>query len=334
VSTPVVALPVLRVENLSVDFHTPAGLVNVLDGLSFELGAQETLGILGESGAGKSVLADALLALIPCPPGRVRGRVLYQGTDLNTLGEAALARIRGKDIAMIFQDPTSALNPVFRVGMQVAEPLELHLGLGRRAALRRVVELFRRVGIPSPETRLASYPHQFSGGMRQRVVISMGVGCRPRLLVADEPTSSLDVTIQAQILELIRDLGRELGTAVVFIFNDLAVISHMCQRVLLLYAGQVVEEGPVDVVFARPRHPYTQGLLRSVPRLGIRRLEPIPGHLPTLAEYGSGCRFYPRCPLAEKDEHCVRERPALEAVGPGHRVGCWKVEERERAARR
>jgi peptide/nickel transport system ATP-binding protein/oligopeptide transport system ATP-binding protein len=332
VSTPVVALPVLRVENLSVDFQTPAGLVNVLDGLSFELGAQETLGILGESGAGKSVLADALLALIPSPPGRVRGRVLFQGTDLNTLDEAALARIRGKDIAMIFQDPTSALNPVFRVGAQVAEPLELHLGLGRRAALQRVVDLFRRVGIPSPESRLASYPHQFSGGMRQRVVISMGVGCRPRLLVADEPTSSLDVTIQAQILELIRDLGRELGTAVVFIFNDLAVISHMCHRVLVLYAGQVVEEGPVDVVFGRPRHPYTQGLLRSVPRLGVRRLEPIPGHLPTLAEYEPGCRFYPRCPWPEKDEHCARQRPALQATGPGHRVACWKVEEHERAA--
>ncbi|HET9491369.1 MAG TPA: ABC transporter ATP-binding protein [Methylomirabilota bacterium] len=331
-STPVVAPPVLRVENLRVDFQTPAGLVNVLDGLSFELGEQETLGILGESGAGKSVLADALLALIPSPPGRVRGRVLFQGTDLNTLDEAALARIRGKDIAMIFQDPTSALNPVFRVGAQVAEPLELHLGLGRRAALHRVVDLFRRVGIPSPESRLASYPHQFSGGMRQRVVISMGVGCRPRLLVADEPTSSLDVTIQAQILELIRDLGRELGTAVVFIFNDLAVISHMCQRVLVLYAGQVVEEGPVDVVFGRPRHPYTQGLLRSVPRLGVRRLEPIPGHLPPLAEYEPGCRFYPRCPWPEKDEHCARQRPALHATGPGHRVACWKVEEHERAA--
>jgi oligopeptide/dipeptide ABC transporter ATP-binding protein len=328
-----VAEPVLRVENLRVDFQTPTGLVNVLDGVSFELAEQETLGVLGESGAGKSVLADALLGLIPSPPGRVSGRVVYQGQDLNTLGEVALARIRGREIAMIFQDPTSALNPVFRVGVQVAEPLELHLGLRRRAALRQVVDLFRRVGIPSPESRVTSYPHQFSGGMRQRVVISMGIGCRPRLLVADEPTSSLDVTIQAQILELIRDLGRELGTAVVFIFNDLAVISHMCQRVLVLYAGQVVEEGPVDVVFARPRHPYTQGLLRSVPRLGARRLEPIPGHLPTLQEYLPGCRFHPRCPLPEKDEQCARLRPGLDAVGPGHRVACWKVDEHARAAR-
>jgi oligopeptide/dipeptide ABC transporter ATP-binding protein len=325
--------PVLRVEGLSVDFQTPGGLVNVLDGVSFELGEQETLGVLGESGAGKSVLADALLGLVPRPPGRVRGRVLYHGTDLNTLGEPALARIRGKEIAMIFQDPTSALNPVFRVGAQVAEPLEIHLGLRRRAALGRVVDLFRRVGIPSPESRVASYPHEFSGGMRQRVVISMGIGCRPRLLVADEPTSSLDVTIQAQILELVRDLVRELRTAVVFIFNDLAVISHMCQRVLVLYAGQVVEEGRVDVVFARPRHPYTQGLLRSVPRLGLRRLEPIPGHLPTLHEYLPGCRFHPRCPLPEKDEQCARLRPPLDAVGAGHRVGCWKVEARERASR-
>jgi oligopeptide/dipeptide ABC transporter ATP-binding protein len=325
---------VLEVRDLSVVFPTLDGDVRAVSDLSYTLHRGETLGIVGESGSGKSVSSLALMGLLNRNRTRIQGEAVLGGRDLLSLPPDEMRDIRGKDIAMIFQDPTSALNPVFRVGMQVAEPLELHLGLGRRAALRRVVELFRRVGIPSPETRLASYPHQFSGGMRQRVVISMGVGCRPRLLVADEPTSSLDVTIQAQILELIRDLGRELGTAVVFIFNDLAVISHMCQRVLVLYAGQVVEEGPVDVVFARPRHPYTQGLLRSVPRLGIRRLEPIPGHLPTLAEYGSGCRFYPRCPLAEKDEHCVRQRPALEAVGPGHRVGCWKVEERERAARR
>ena len=316
---------VLTVDHLDVGFQTAGGHVNVLRDVCFSVAEQETLGILGESGAGKSVLADALLGLVPRPPGRVSGRVLYRGRDLNTLPEAELTKIRGKDIAMIFQDPTSALNPVFRVGVQVAEPLEIHQHVGRRSALAKVVDLFRRVGIPAPEARLASYPHQFSGGMRQRVVISMGIACQPRLLVADEPTSSLDVTIQAQILELIRDLVRELATTVVYISNDLAVISHMCQRVLILYAGQVVEEGPVDVVFRTPRHPYTRGLLGSVPRLGARRLDPIPGQPPALSEYVPGCRFYPRCPRPDKDEECVRSRPPLEPEGAAHRAACWKV---------
>lgn len=319
---------VLQVEHLNVGFQTPGGHVNVLRDVSFSVAEQETLGILGESGVGKSVLADALLGLVPSPPGRVTGRVLYRGRDLCALPEAELTKIRGKDIAMIFQDPTSALNPVFRVGMQVAEPLEIHQNLGRRSALAKVVDLFRRVGIPAPEARVASYPHQFSGGMRQRVVISMGIACQPRLLVADEPTSSLDVTIQAQILELIRDLVREMATTVIYISNDLAVISHMCQRVLILYAGQVVEEGPVDVVFREPKHPYTRGLLGAVPRLGARRLDPIPGQLPTLSEYVPGCRFYPRCPLPEKDEGCARLPPPLEPESAAHRAACWKVNAR------
>lgn len=319
---------VLQVENLNVGFQTPGGFVNVLRDVSFSVAEQETLGILGESGVGKSVLADALLGLVPSPPGRVTGRVLYRGRDLNTLSEAELTKIRGKDIAMIFQDPTSALNPVFRVGVQVAEPLEIHEKLGRRGALAKVVDLFRHVGIPAPETRVESYPHQFSGGMRQRVVISMGIACQPRLLVADEPTSSLDVTIQAQILELIRDLVRELATSVVYISNDLAVISHMCQRVIILYAGQVVEEGPVDIVFREPKHPYTRGLLGSVPRLGARRLDPIQGQLPTLSEYVPGCRFHPRCPLPERDDGCARTHPPLEPETAAHRAACWKVHAR------
>jgi oligopeptide/dipeptide ABC transporter ATP-binding protein len=319
---------VLQVENLNVGFQTPGGYVNVLRDVSFSVAEQETLGILGESGVGKSVLADALLGLVPNPPGRVTGRVLYRGRDLNTMSEAELTKIRGKDIAMIFQDPTSALNPVFRVGVQVAEPLEIHEKLGRRDALAKVVDLFRRVGIPAPQARVESYPHQFSGGMRQRVVISMGIACQPHLLVADEPTSSLDVTIQAQILELIRDLVRELATSVVYISNDLAVISHMCQRVLILYAGQVVEEGPVDVVFREPKHPYTRGLLGSVPRLGARRLDPIGGQLPTLSEYVPGCRFHPRCPLPERDDGCARTRPPLEPETAAHRAACWKVHAR------
>ena len=316
---------VLQVEDLSVSFETPAGLLNVLDHVSFEIRESEVVGLLGESGAGKSVLADAIMGVIDEPPGRVEGRVLYRGRDLRGLGDAELSRIRGHEIAMIFQDPTAALNPVFRVGDQVAEPLRLHMRLGRRAALDRVKGLFRRVGIPSPESRVRSYPHQFSGGMRQRVVISMGVACRPKLLVADEPTSSLDVTIQAQILDLVRGLVDELQTAVLFVFNDLAVLSHMCHRVLVLYAGQVVEDGAVDEVFARPRHPYTEGLLRSVPRLGARRLEPIPGHLPMLQEYVPGCRFHSRCPRPDKDERCRQVRPPLEPFGPTQRAACWKV---------
>jgi oligopeptide/dipeptide ABC transporter ATP-binding protein len=320
--------PILQVDRLNVGFETPGGYVNVLRDVSFSVAEQETLGILGESGVGKSVLADALLGLVPTPPGRVSGRVLYHGRDINAMSEGELTKIRGKDIAMIFQDPTSALNPVFRVGAQVAEPLEIHENASRRKALAKVVGLFRRVGIPAPETRVSSFPHQFSGGMRQRVVISMGVACQPRLLVADEPTSSLDVTIQAQILELIQDLVRELRTTVVYISNDLPVISHMCQRVLILYAGQVVEEGPVDVVFRKPRHPYTRGLLGSVPRLGARRLDPIPGQLPTLSEYVPGCRFYPRCPLPEKDDGCARLHPPLEPENAAHRAACWKVHTR------
>lgn len=316
---------VLSVQDLSVAFETPQGPVNVLNNVSFSIGEGEMLGLLGESGAGKSVLADAVLGLIRDPPGKVTGKVLYYGTDLRELPEARLSQIRGKEIAMIFQDPTSALNPVFRVGHQVAEPLEIHMQLGRKTAIQKVVEFFRRVGIPSPEARVANYPHQFSGGMRQRVVISMGIACHPKLLIADEPTCSLDVTIQAQILELIRNLVAELHAAVLFIFNDLAVISHMCQRVLIMYAGQIVEEGPVDVVFERPRHPYTQGLIRSVPRLGARRLEPIPGHLSSIREYLPACRFYPRCPLQEKDEQCVHVRPVLEPFDAEHRAACWKV---------
>lgn len=316
---------VLQVEQLNVGFETPGGYVNVLRDVSFSVAEQETLGILGESGVGKSVLADALLGLVPSPPGRVSGRVLYRGRDLCALPEAELTKIRGKDIAMIFQDPTSALNPVFRVGVQVAEPMEIHEHASRRSALAKVVDLFRRVGIPAPEARVSSYPHQFSGGMRQRVVISMGIGCQPRLLVADEPTSSLDVTIQAQILELIRDLVRELATSVIYISNDLAVISHMCQRVLILYAGQVVEEGPVDEVFGAPKHPYTRGLLGAVPRLGARRLDPIPGQLPTLSEYVPGCRFYSRCSLPEKNDKCVSSCPPLEPESAAHRAACWVV---------
>ncbi|GAB6876386.1 ABC transporter ATP-binding protein [Thermaerobacter litoralis] len=315
--------PLLDVRDLQVQFTRHGQAVTVVDGVSFQVGAGETVALVGESGCGKSVTARSILGLIR-PPGRVaRGQILFAGQDLLSLGEAEMRRIRGNAIAMVFQEPMTSLNPVYTVGQQIAEALRLHRGLTGRRALAEAVELLRKVQIADPERRVHEYPHQLSGGMRQRVMIAMALACRPRLLIADEPTTALDVTVQAQILELLRQLQAEFGMAVLMITHDLGVVAEVAQRVVVMYAGKVVEEGTVAEIFRQPGHPYTAGLLQSVPRLGQGkgRLRPIPGTVPDPAAMPGGCRFHPRCPLA--DERCRREAPTLEPRSETHRVACW-----------
>jgi len=302
------------------------GLVNAVQDVSFELVAGESLGVVGESGCGKSVTALSVMKLFPTPPGRiVAGQILWQGRDLVPLGAAEMRALRSKEIAMVFQEPMTSLNPVYTVGAQIAEVLRLHEKLNRRAALARTVEMLKLVRIPHPEQRVHAYPHQFSGGMRQRVMIAMALACNPKLLIADEPTTALDVTIQAQILELIGELKAKLGMAVLLITHAMGVIAETAQRVVVMYAGRVVEEAPVATLFAAPRHPYTQGLIRSIPRLDAsalprQRLDAIPGTVPSLLALPPGCRFAPRCPHARAA--CSAAVPALREVGPGHRVAC------------
>jgi oligopeptide/dipeptide ABC transporter ATP-binding protein len=312
---------VLEVRGLTVEFDSEDGPLRAVDDVGFQIGRGEIVGLVGESGAGKSLTSEAILGLIRRPPGRVTGEVRFGGRDLLTLDEAALARIRGKDIAMIFQNPSASLNPVFRVGDQMLEAMALHLP-ERRSTLRdRVVETLGRVGIPSPGARARDYPHQFSGGMAQRVMIGMGVSCVPSLLIADEPTTALDVTIQAQVLALIRRLARELGVAVLLVSHDLGIISQMCHRVLVLYAGRVVEEAPVAAIFRAPAHPYTRGLIDCLPHLeGNARLGAITGNMPGLRALPTGCRFHPRCPIAEP--RCSTESPARRGLATGHTAAC------------
>jgi oligopeptide transport system ATP-binding protein len=322
------ARPLLEVCDLQTRFFTRAGVVRAVDGVSFVLGPGETLGIVGESGCGKSVTALSIMRLVPSPPGRtVGGRVLLhedeRTRDLLRLPEREVRAIRGNLISMIFQDPMTSLNPVLTIGYQIAEPLIVHRGLSADAARRRVVELLDAVGIPAARDRLDDYPHQFSGGMRQRVMIAMAMACQPKLLIADEPTTALDVTIQAQILDLIRRLNEEFGTAVILITHDLGVVAELCQRVLVMYAGQVVENAPTEALYDQPQHPYTLGLMRSVPRLGAdvkRRLVSIHGMPPDLVAPPAGCRFRPRCPRAQP--RC-REEPELVSVGADHRAACF-----------
>ena len=314
----------LRVDGLCTEFTTDAGIVRVVDGVSFDLAAGATVGIVGESGCGKSVTALSIMGLLPKPAGRVvSGRVLFNGTDLLRLPNAAFAQIRGRRIAMIFQEPMTALNPVQRIGRQVVETLRLHGDVGDRAALRtRAIELLAEVGIPAPEHRLDDYPHQLSGGMRQRVLIAIALACRPDVLIADEPTTALDVTIQAQILELIERLQRERGMSVIFIAHDLGVIAEIADHVVVMYAGRVAEQAAVGALFAQPLHPYTRGLLASMPQLqqhAKSRLPTIPGVVPALTELPSGCRFSNRC--ARATPACVAE-PALELAHDDHHVAC------------
>jgi peptide/nickel transport system ATP-binding protein len=326
--------PLLAIESLRTYFHTSSGLARSVDGVSLTVHAGETLGVVGESGCGKSVTALSVLRLIR-PPGRIEAgsRVLFEGRDLLALGEEDIRRIRGNRIAMIFQEPMTALNPVFTVGEQIAEVVRVHERASRKAAWTRAVEMLALVGIPAPEQRAGEYPHQLSGGMRQRVMIAMALVMHPALVIADEPTTALDVTIQAQILELLADLQRRLGTAVLLITHDLGVIAEVARRVVVMYGGEVVEEAPVAELFARAHHPYTEGLLAAMPRVGAERerLAVIPGTVPPATAWPSGCRFRERCPYAW--ERCEREHPPLYDVGAGHTSRCHLAVEPERRAR-
>lgn len=327
------SFPLLEIEHLHTRFHTREGVVHAVEDVSLSLAPGETLGVVGESGCGKSVLALSILRLVACPPGEiVSGAVRFLGQDLLSMPERALRKIRGNDIAMIFQEPMTALNPVLTVGYQVAEAVMLHRGLKRRAAHAYAVEMLRQVHIPEAERRAREYPHQLSGGMRQRVMIAMALACHPQVLIADEPTTALDVTIQAQILVLMQELKQQSGAAILIITHDLGVIAEMAQRVVVMYAGRKVEEAPVEALFARPQHAYTEGLLRSMPRLDsqvhssvkqgtVERLQEIPGMVPSLREHIVGCAFAPRCAYA--DARCHQEIPPWEERTQGHFSACW-----------
>ncbi|MDE2968536.1 MAG: ABC transporter ATP-binding protein [Chloroflexota bacterium] len=315
----------LTVEGLKTHFFTPTGVVRAVDGISYDVREGETLAIVGESGCGKSVGALSIMRLVASPPGRiVDGQVNFDGIDLLAISEQQMRTIRGNRIAMIFQEPMTSLNPVLTIGKQITESLELHLKMEGAQAQQRAIELLEMVGIPDAPSRLKQYPHQFSGGMRQRVMIAMAMSCNPRLLIADEPTTALDVTIQAQILELIKDLSAQMGTAVIIITHNLGVVARYADRVNVMYAGKIIERGTALDIYENPQHPYTQGLLDSVPRLDEdrkQRLESIEGMPPDLMELPSGCAFRPRCRFAV--ERCAEEIPPLMAVGDGHTAACW-----------
>ena len=316
--------PLLTVENLSVRFDGAPKDINVVDNVSFSVSKGKTLCIVGESGCGKSVSALALMGLLPTPPARiVGGRALFEGKDLLTLPDRERADMRGNQTAMIFQEPMTSLNPVFTVGDQITEGILRHRRISKAEASERALEMLRRVRIPAPEKRMRAYPHEMSGGMRQRVMIAMALANEPDLLIADEPTTALDVTIQAQIIALIRQLQTESGMAMILITHDLGVVAEVADEVVVMYAGQVVESGPVDDIFADPQHPYTIGLMGSVPSLGRRkgRLTTIPGTVPPAELMPRGCRFSPRCPFV--DERCVSDPPPLVELAPGHRARCW-----------
>jgi peptide/nickel transport system ATP-binding protein len=319
-------MALLEIKGLKTHFRTDDGWLHAVDGVDIAIDAGETVGLVGESGCGKSVTAMTVLKLIAMPPGKiVAGQVLWQGRDLVPLAAAEMRQVRAKDIAIVFQEPMTSLNPVYTVGEQIAESVRLHDGVDRKEAMNRAVEMLRLVRIPTPERRVRDYPHQFSGGMRQRVMIAIALACNPKLLIADEPTTALDVTIQAQILDLLAELKSRLGMAVMLITHAMGVVAETAQRVVVMYAGKVVEEAPVQELFARPRHPYTQGLIRSIPRIDTAathkvRLEAIAGTVPKLIAPGEGCRFASRCKFAMPA--CTVATPPLREVTPGHKVAC------------
>ncbi len=330
-NAPARAAPVLDVRGLQTVFRTRGGEVHAVNSVSFDLAPGELLGVVGESGSGKSVTMMSLLGLLPSPPAEIRaGEVHFGGRDLLRADDGALRGIRGKRIGFVFQDPMTSLNPVFTVGMQICEPLKKHMGLGGRAARARAAELLALVGIPAPAARLNDYPHQFSGGMRQRVMIAIALACDPEVLIADEPTTALDVTIQAQILELVKELRTKLGMAIVWITHDLGVIAGIADRVMVMYAGQIVEQAPVRELFKNPRHPYTRALLRTVPSVGGQRapkLEVIEGQPPILGAPPAACPFRDRC--AHRFDRCDRANPPRFPVGPGHDAACFWDYDRE-----
>jgi oligopeptide transport system ATP-binding protein len=317
--------PLLQVRDLKTRFYTQDGVVHAVNGISYSLDEGETLGIVGESGCGKSVSVLSVMRLIPQPPGRiVGGEVLFAEQDLLQMNPNEIRRVRGNRIAMIFQDPMTSLNPVLSIGQQVSEALELHMGMDKAQARRRTTELLEMVGIPQAADRFDDYPHQFSGGMRQRVMIAMALSCNPQILIADEPTTALDVTIQAQIIDLVKRLRDEIGMAVIWITHDLGIIAGLAEKVIVMYAGYIVERAGVKDVYGDPRHPYTMGLLGSLPRLDeVRRerLTSIEGLPPDLIEPRPGCPFYPRC--AYHIDRCLEEMPPLEPVGLDHEIACW-----------
>ncbi|UCG52359.1 MAG: ABC transporter ATP-binding protein [Candidatus Latescibacterota bacterium] len=315
----------IEIKHLSCSFHTEDGLARAVDDVSFAIRPGETLGVVGESGCGKTVTALAIMRLIQDPPGKIdRGEIFFKDRDLLTISERDMRRVRGNEISMIFQEPMTSLNPVFTCGYQIKEAVTLHQKVGKREAMEKTLEMLRLVGIPDPEMCAKAYPHQLSGGMRQRVMIAMALSCHPSLLIADEPTTALDVTIQAQILELLQSLQERLGMAVMMITHDLGVIAETCKRVVVMYAGQVVETADVSDLFYDPRHPYTLGLEESIPRPSHKgsKLKVIAGRVPDPYNYASGCRFSARCPYAEK--RCFEESIEMRETGPGHHARCWK----------
>ena len=322
--------PILRILDLKTHFFTDEGTVRAVDGVNYEVVPGKTLAVVGESGCGKSVTALSVLRLVADPPGKiVSGKIFFRGRDLLKLSEKQMREIRGNDIAMIFQEPMTSLNPVYTIGQQITEVVELHQSKSHEAALGHAIEMLRLVGIAEPEQRVSEYPHQMSGGMRQRVMIAMALSCDPALLIADEPTTALDVTIQAQILDLIRELQVRTRMSVILITHDLAVVAENADDVVVMYASKIVEKADVKEIFARPLHPYTHGLLDSLPKLGATadRLKVIPGNVPDPLNFPKGCKFHPRCPYGKDDAKCQTEEPRLEEIRPGHLVACWKANE-------